>query len=113
MVGGRAARSVFLIFRIRRCGFSGNRTVYRLIRILREYLGAPLEYDEERGGYYYERNAAGGSYELPGLWFNARELQSLLVFDRLLESLEPGFLASIWRRLRTVSRNCWSTSAWD
>lgn len=67
-------------------------TVYRLIRILREYLGAPLEYDEERGGYYYERNTAGGSYELPGLWFNARELQALLVFDRLLESLEPGLL---------------------
>lgn len=67
-------------------------TVYRLIRILREYLSAPLEFDEQRGGYYYERSAEGGSYELPGLWFNARELQALLVFDRLLESLEPGLL---------------------
>lgn len=67
-------------------------TVYRLIRILREYLGAPLKYDEEREGYRYERSAEGGSYELPGLWFNARELQALLVFDRLFESLEPGLL---------------------
>ena len=67
-------------------------TVYRLIRILREYLGAPLVYDEEREGYCYERSAEGGSYELPGLWFNARELQALLVFDRLFESLEPGLL---------------------
>ena len=69
-----------------------EQTVYRLIRILREYLGAPLEYDDEHSGYYYQRNAAGGPYELPGLWFNAAELQSLLVFDRLLESLEPGLL---------------------
>jgi predicted DNA-binding transcriptional regulator YafY len=67
-------------------------TVYRLIRILREYLGAPLEYDEEREGYRYERSAEGGSYELPGLWLNARELQALLVFDKLFESLEPGLL---------------------
>ena len=67
-------------------------TVYRLIRILREYLGAPLEYDEERGGYWYRRGAEGGSYELPGLWFNARELQALAVFERLFETLEPGLL---------------------
>ena len=69
-----------------------EQTVYRLIRIMREYLGAPLEYDEERSGYYYERSAACGTYELPGLWFNAAELQALLVFDRLLENLEPGLL---------------------
>ena len=69
-----------------------EQTVYRLIRIMREYLGAPLEFDEQRGGYYYERNAEGGTYELPGLWFNAAELQALLVFDRLLENLESGLL---------------------
>lgn len=67
-------------------------TIYRLIRILREYLGAPLEYDEERGGYAYRRDAEGGAYELPGLWFNARELQALAVFERLFETLEPGLL---------------------
>src|SRR6266508_4472829 len=67
-------------------------TFYRLIRLLRDHLKAPLEYDAERGGYYYRRDAEGGSYELPGLWFNARELQALLVFDRLFESLEPGLL---------------------
>ena len=75
----------------RRLECSGQ-TVYRLIRIMREYLGAPLEFDEQRGGYYYERNAEGGTYELPGLWFNAAELQALLVFDRLLENLDSGLL---------------------
>ena len=67
-------------------------TIFRLIRILRDSLRAPLEYNDELGGYYYERNTEGGTYELPGLWFNARELQALLVFERLFESLEPGLL---------------------
>ena len=67
-------------------------TVFRLIRIMREYLHAPIEYDEERGGYYYRRDTDGGTYELPGLWFNARELQALMVFDAMLENLEPGLL---------------------
>lgn len=67
-------------------------TVYRLIRVMKDYLNAPIEWNEEIGGYYYRQDARDGSYELPGLWFNARELQALLVFDRLLESLEPGLL---------------------
>jgi predicted DNA-binding transcriptional regulator YafY len=67
-------------------------TIYRLINTLRDTLHAPVHYDDELGGYYYERAADGGTYELPGLWFNARELQALLVFERLFEGLEPGLL---------------------
>jgi predicted DNA-binding transcriptional regulator YafY len=84
-------------------------TIFRLIRTMRERLSAPIEYDEELGGYYYRRDAAGGSYELPGLWFNARELHALVVFDRLLESLEPGFLAEhlapLHRRVSELMRH--------
>jgi proteasome accessory factor C len=68
-------------------------TVFRTVRAMRYYLDAPIAWDRERGGYYYESDAAGGRYELPGLWFNAKELQALLVFERLFESLEPGLLA--------------------
>jgi predicted DNA-binding transcriptional regulator YafY len=68
-------------------------TVYRLIRVLENHLHAPIEWDEERRGYFYRRDAEGGAYELPGLWFNAKELQALVVFERLIESLEPGLLA--------------------
>jgi len=68
-------------------------SAYRLMRVLREYLNAPVRFDAERGGYHYDLSAGGGAYELPGLWFNARELQALVVFERLLESLEPGLLA--------------------
>jgi len=68
-------------------------STYRLLRVLRDFLNAPVVLDRERGGYIYRRDTATGPYELPGLWFNAQELQSLLVFERLLESLEPGLLA--------------------
>jgi hypothetical protein len=67
-------------------------SVYRLIRVLKDWLGAPIEWHEELGGYYYRRDAEGGTYELPGLWFNAEELQALIVFERLFESLQPGLL---------------------
>jgi proteasome accessory factor C len=51
--------------------------------VLRDVLGAPIKYNDEPNGYYYEGTAEGGTYELPGLWFNARELQSLLIFKHL------------------------------
>jgi predicted DNA-binding transcriptional regulator YafY len=74
-------------------------SAYRLLRLLREYLGAPVRFDTERGGYLYVPAPGEGPYELPGLWFNAKELQALVVFERLLESLEPGLLAEHLRPL--------------
>jgi len=68
-------------------------TVYRLIRFTKDVLGAPIEWDEEALGYRYRRDSGGEPYELPGLWFNAKELHALVVFERLFESLEPGLLA--------------------
>ncbi len=76
-------------------------SLYRLIRVLRDVLSAPIKQNDEPNGYYYERTAEGGTYELPGLWFNARELQALLVFERLFESLEPGLLQE---HLKPLSR---------
>lgn len=67
-------------------------TLYRLIREMRLYLNAPIEWDNERRGYYYKRDGESDAYQLPGLWFSSKELQALLVFDRLLEGLEPGLL---------------------
>ncbi len=68
-------------------------TVKRIIGLLRDKLNAPLEYDRERNGYYYDTCAGEKPYELPGLWFSALELQALLVFQRQLESLGSGLLA--------------------
>jgi predicted DNA-binding transcriptional regulator YafY len=72
---------------------SSKATVYRLIAQLRDFLGAPIESDPELGGFRYRPGPDGRAYELPGLWFTAQELQALIVFDRLLDSLEPGLLS--------------------
>lgn len=66
-------------------------TVYRLVAVLRDRLGAPLERVDDPAGFRYAPDAQS-TYELPGLWFTDQELQSLLVFHRLLAALEPGLL---------------------
>jgi predicted DNA-binding transcriptional regulator YafY len=67
-------------------------TFFRLVQALKTYFKAPIERHAELGGYYYRRDAQGGTFELPGLWFNVRELQALATFERLFETLEPGLL---------------------
>lgn len=68
-------------------------TLFRLIADLRDRRGAPLLYDRDRNGYYYERSQdSGQQYELPGLWFNSAELYALLVIQHLLAQMEPGLL---------------------
>jgi len=68
-------------------------TVYRLIDVLRDALAAPIVTDSELGGFRYAPDPNGRAYERPGLWFSAQELQALVVFERLLENLEPGLLS--------------------
>lgn len=84
-------------------------TVYRLVDLMRDFLGAPIESDPQLGGFRYVPTPNGRAYELPGLWFTAQELQALMVFDRLLENLEPGLLsehlAPFSRRLAELLHN--------
>lgn len=68
-------------------------TVKRVIRDMRLYLDAPIEYDRDHNGYYYA-DSDNERFELPGLWFNASEVVSLLAMDQLLETVQPGLLAS-------------------
>ena len=44
---------------------------------LRLYFNAPILYDRERNGYYYDAKESG-CFELPGVWFDAQELHALL-----------------------------------
>ncbi len=67
-------------------------TVYRLIAAMRDFLRAPIEHDRENGGYRYAQSTENGPYQLPGLWFSAKELEALIVLQHLLSSLEPGLL---------------------
>lgn len=61
----------------------------RLIHQLRDYWHAPIEYDRERNGWQY---VAGESFELPGLWLTAAELQSLTALLHLIDGLGEGLL---------------------
>ena len=71
-------------------------TVSRHIRELRDYYRAPLE-NVSGQGYRYTDD----SYELPGLWFNAQELEALIILQTLLANLDSGFLQ---RRLEPLHR---------
>lgn len=63
-------------------------TTKRVLAYLRDVLGAPLESSREPRGYRY----SDAAYELPGFWFSAEELQSLLSLQQLLASFQPGLL---------------------
>lgn len=66
-----------------------KQTAYRVIKELRDHLGAPIP-DERGKGFYYDADA--GVFELPGLWFTAAEIHALVVFQQLLHTLGPGLL---------------------
>jgi predicted DNA-binding transcriptional regulator YafY len=74
-------------------------TVKRLIEEMRLYLNAPIVYDRKFNGYRYDATE-GEMYQLPGLWFNASELQALLAAQQLLQGVQPGLLDSHLQPLR-------------
>jgi proteasome accessory factor C len=80
-------------------------TVSRIIAELRDFLGAPIEYDRSRNGYFYAE-AQRKNFELPGLWFSASELYALLAAHQLLKNAQPGLLdehlAPLRRRIEKI-----------
>lgn len=86
-------------------------TVKRDIQAMRDYLGAPLEYDARANGYYYDESA--GRFELPGLWLNHSELYALLAAEQLLEAVQPGVLAPRLGPLRARIRTLLGTAGAD
>ena len=72
-------------------------TLLRAIATMKDYLGAPIEFDRDAGGYKYvgsndTKGSGGAAYELPGLWFTANELQALAIMRRLLKDAGGGLL---------------------
>ena len=61
------------------------------IGYMRDFLGAPIESDHQRGGYRYAEDAQD-RYELPGLWFSPAELFALVSIRQLLKGLQPSLL---------------------
>ena len=75
-------------------------TLYRLIGELRDFLGAPIEQDEENRGFYYDRSYEQ-PFELPGIWISPAELQALLTARQVLGDVQPGLLEG---ELETLQR---------
>lgn len=69
-------------------------TFKRDIEYMRDRLHAPIVWDREAQGYRFSKQSEGGpAYELPGLWFTAGEIYSLLAAQKVLAEIEPGILA--------------------
>ena len=66
-------------------------TLYRLVGELRDFLGAPIEQDEENRGFYYDRSYEQ-PFDLPGIWISPGELQALLTARQVLGNVQPGLL---------------------
>lgn len=69
-------------------------TAKRIIRAMRDQLGAPIVYDRVLRAYRYAPEEAHGTYELPGLWFTSEELFALVTSHQLLGQIQPGLLDS-------------------
>ena len=69
-------------------------TLKRDLQYLRDRMGAPIEYDAHANGYRFGQEWRGEQHELPGLWFNEKELHALLTMHQMLSSLdEQGTLS--------------------
>lgn len=83
-------------------------TVLRAIATMKNHLNAPIVFDRDVGGYKYDA-VAGETYDLPGLWFNAGELQALAIMQRLLKDAGGGILfehlAPIQSRLEQLTKD--------
>ena len=67
-------------------------TFKRDLEYLRDRMHAPIVFDRDRGGYTVADAGFGPQYELPGLWFDEREILALLTMHRMLEDLGTGGL---------------------
>lgn len=72
-------------------------TVLQLTELLRDRMGAPL--DREGADYHYRRPEAD-AYELPAMWLNSAELDTVLQLQALLGPIPPGPLAQALEPLR-------------
>jgi predicted DNA-binding transcriptional regulator YafY len=69
-------------------------TFKRDYEFLRDRQGIPVFYDNALRGYRLrEPTPEFPRQELPGLWFDSRELHALLAFHHFLEDLQPGLLS--------------------
>ncbi|MDO9599909.1 MAG: YafY family protein [Azoarcus sp.] len=68
-------------------------TLKRDLAFLRNNMNTPIVWDRELDGYRIDPNqTTGAQFELPGMWFNDKEIHALLTMQHLLANLDPGGL---------------------
>ncbi|MFT7388762.1 MAG: proteasome accessory factor C [Candidatus Endobugula sp.] len=67
-------------------------TAKKAIDTLRDYLHAPLYYDEHSKGWQYDKHA--DTFELPGLWLTSKELHGLATILHTLDTIGEGLLGN-------------------
>lgn len=65
-------------------------TLTRDIAYLRDVMGAPVEFDRERGGYILSPEQHGGAQLELSIWFSSAEIHALLTMQHLLANLDEG-----------------------
>lgn len=69
-------------------------TLHRDLEYMCDRMDIPIIYDHAKRGYRIDSPTSDSvGHELPGLWFNSREVHALLAFHHFLDNLEPGLLA--------------------
>ncbi len=81
-------------------------TFKRLITVLREQYGFPILYSRKYRGYYCDTQQ---TRQIQGLWFHAKELQTLLIIRHMLEQVQPGLLGEYMQKLATQINNILKT----
>jgi len=92
-------------------------TICRDLDYLRDRMGFPIGWDRTKRAYKLDtQNGNGATKELPGVWFNEREIYALLSMIELMSQLEPeGLLSSqiapFQRRLESLLEQCTGQTA--
>lgn len=90
---------------------TSRNSVTRDFTWMKTHLGAPMLYDREHNGHWYDPHAP--VFELPGFWMNSSELYALLACERLLESVQPGLMAQRLAPLKERIRKLLGESGHD
>lgn len=81
-------------------------SIKRDLDFLRDRLGCRLEWDRSKRGWVIRDDlAAGGRFELPGVWFDSSEVFALLTMLHLVEGVQPGLLEDHVGPLKTRLRS--------
>ena len=88
-------------------------TLFRDLRDLRDRMGVPIILERETGLYRIDPDAE--RFELPGVWFSAREIHALLTMQKLVATIDAGgilteHIAPLQQRLRNMLESTANTA---